>query len=171
MKAPTACSTPTFYRKITFAGLRFVIGGIFLWAFFDKLFGLKFATIPEEAWLAGGSPTYGFLTFGTKGPFAEIFQSMAGNVFVDWVFMLGLLGIGLALLLGIGTRLASYSGATMMLLMYLAVLPPEHHPFLDEHIACLFVLLVLPQTHCGYAFSLHKWWSNLKFIKKHSWLI
>ncbi len=171
MKFPHFCPAPTLYRKIIFAGLRLVMGGIFFWAFIDKLFGLGFATVPEDAWLAGGSPTYGFLTYATKGPFAEIFQAMAGNLFVDWLFMIGLLGIGLALLLGVGTKIAGYSGALMMILMYLAALPPEHHPFLDDHIAYAFVLLLLPQTRCGYAFSLHHWWSKLKFVKKHPWLI
>ena len=92
------------------------MGWIFLWAFVDKLLGLGFATAPEKSWLAGGSPTTGFLKFAAKGPFVEIFHAMAGNPIVDWLFMLGLLLIGLALLLGIGVRIAGYSGALYALL-------------------------------------------------------
>ena len=33
--------------------LRISIGLIFLWAFFDKLFGLGFATSFDKSWLAG----------------------------------------------------------------------------------------------------------------------
>ena len=45
--------------------LRFGMGWIFIWSFLDKLFGLGFPTSPESAWIAGGSPTFGFLNFGT----------------------------------------------------------------------------------------------------------
>ncbi|NQV12207.1 DoxX family membrane protein [Candidatus Uhrbacteria bacterium] len=112
--------------------LRIVLGWTFLWPFLDKLYGLGFTTAPEASWLAGGSPTFGFLSFATKGPFAEIFQGLAGNVLVDWLFMLGLLLIGLALILGIGVRIAGYAGVTMMVLMFLAgSIPPEHNPLID----------------------------------------
>lgn len=51
----------------------------------DKIFGLGFSTTSDNAWLVGGSPTSGFLTFATQGPFASFFQSLAGSVFVDWI--------------------------------------------------------------------------------------
>ena len=64
--------------------LRIAMGWIFLWAFLDKCFGLGFATgrDPEtgaidfgsaDAWINGGSPTEGFLSFGlhTKEPFTS----------------------------------------------------------------------------------------------------
>jgi thiosulfate dehydrogenase (quinone) large subunit len=76
----------------TLALARISLGFIFLWAFLDKLIGLGFATcrdaaegtvnvMCDAAWLSGGSPTYGFLTFGTAGPFQEVFSGMAGNVY------------------------------------------------------------------------------------------
>src|SRR3989338_5392234 len=85
-------------KKIVFIALRLVMGFIFLWAFLDKVFGLGFATTRDKAWLQGGSPTTGFLSFGVKGPFAEIFHSLAGVIVVDWLFMLGLLFVGLTLM-------------------------------------------------------------------------
>ncbi|MDP1694730.1 MAG: hypothetical protein Q8L34_04280, partial [Candidatus Woesearchaeota archaeon] len=54
--------------------LRIVLGGILLWPFFDKLFGLGFSTTPDKAWLLGNSPTLGFLTKSTTGPFASFYQ-------------------------------------------------------------------------------------------------
>jgi len=111
--------------------LRLAIGFIFLWAFFDKLLGLSFSTCfdPQtktvnyfcnQAWIKGGSPTFGFLKFATKGLFAGIFQAMAGNPLVDWLFMLCLLGIGLGLMLGIFMKLSTFFGGTMLALIYLA---------------------------------------------------
>jgi hypothetical protein len=67
--------------------LRYVMGSIFLWAFVDKTFGLGFATKSASAWMFGGSPTYGFLTYAAKGPFAGFFHSLAGNPLVDWMFI------------------------------------------------------------------------------------
>ncbi len=64
---------------------RLSLGAIFLWAFFDKLFGLGFATQREDAWINGGSPTFGFLTFGTHGPLQGLYADIAGNAAVDWV--------------------------------------------------------------------------------------
>jgi thiosulfate dehydrogenase [quinone] large subunit len=128
---------------LMFVLLRISLGFIFLWAFIDKVFGLGLATAREGAWIAGASPTMGFLKFGTAGPLSGMFQAVAGNVVVDWLFMLGLLLIGACLILGIFRRVAGYSGALLMLLMWSAVLPPAHHPFLDEHIIYLLVLLLL----------------------------
>lgn len=131
------------------AALRIVVGWLFLWPFLDKLFGLGFATAPENAWIAGGSPTRGFLKFAASGPLAPLFQSLAGNPIVDWLFMLGLLSTGLALLLGIGVTIAGYSGAVLMLLMWLSRLPPENNPILDEHIVYLLVLIGLARAHAA----------------------
>ena len=50
-------------QKIVFIALRLVMGFIFLWAFFDKVFGLGFATTTDKAWIYGMSPTTGFLSF------------------------------------------------------------------------------------------------------------
>jgi thiosulfate dehydrogenase [quinone] large subunit len=98
-------------EQYIWAALRIGMGWLFLWPFLDKLFGLGFTTAPEDAWIAGGSPTFGYLKFATSGPLAPIFQSLAGNPVVDWLFMLGLLLIGLALISGIGVSIAAYAGA------------------------------------------------------------
>ncbi|MEU1639921.1 hypothetical protein ABZ440_44135, partial [Nonomuraea sp. NPDC005701] len=53
-----AARTPVEY---VWAVARIAIGWIFLWAFLDKTFGWGFATPAGKAWVAGGSPTTGFL--------------------------------------------------------------------------------------------------------------
>ena len=177
MPAPLAFGRPAKTEFVThearesrvrylWASLRLVMGAIFAWAFVDKLFGLGFATTRENAWISGGSPTNGFLSFGTKGPLAEAFQAIAGNPVVDALFMLGLAGIGFALLFGIGMRVAGVSGAVMMLLMWAAALPPENHPFLDDHIVYAIVLLLLPAMRAGHTWGFGARWSRSRLVAR-----
>ena len=141
------------------------MGWIFLWPFLDKTFGLGFSTAKESAWIAGGSPTLGFLSFGTTGPFAPVYQAIAGNIFVDWLFMIGLLLIGIALLFGIGINIAGYSGTLMLFLMWTATLLPEHNPFLDDHIIYGLVLIGLTFVRSRNCLGFGKWWSKQKIVK------
>lgn len=127
-------------NKIILVLLRLGLGFIFLWAFFDKLFGLGFATAPERAWIRGGSPTYGFLTNAPQGPFAFFFKSLAGNPIIDWIFMIGLLSVGISLLTNYLIKLGAVAGIIMLVLMYLAVLPPENNPIIDDHMIYALIL-------------------------------
>ena len=136
-------------QKIAFLKLRFVMAFIFLWAFVDKVFGLGFATPSERAWINGGSPTTGFLTNSPQGPFADIFNSLAGIAVVDWMFMLGLLFIGLTLALNRFVFWGGMAGMVMMLLMWLAVLPPENNPIVDDHIVYALVLFIFAMKSRG----------------------
>src|SRR5918996_5316017 len=86
------------------AVFRVVLGFEFLWAFADKTFGFGYATPAARAWIHGGSPTKGFLSRVAVGPFESPFHAIAGAAWADWLFMAGLLGIGIALILGIGLR-------------------------------------------------------------------
>jgi thiosulfate dehydrogenase [quinone] large subunit len=130
-------------QKIVLVLLRLVMGFIFLWAFLDKTFGLGFATTPDKAWLKGGSPTAGFLSFAVKGPFVNIFHSLASVPAIDWLFMAGLLFTGLTLIFNKYVKWGALSGSLMLLLMYLALLMPENNPIIDEHIVYILVLALL----------------------------
>lgn len=154
----------------TILGLtRICLGFIFLWAFMDKTWGLGFSTTPEKAWLLGNSPTLGFLS-GAAGTFHTFFNSLAGSPLVDWLFMMGLLLIGLSLMVGIGVKVAGYSGALMMLLMWLAVIPPKTNPILDDHIIYLLVLIMFTVTKAGHYLGYGEWWSKTSLVKKNLWL-
>lgn len=146
--------------------LRLVMGWMMLWAFFDKVFGLGFATAPEKSWIAGVSPTAGFLKFGAYGPFGEFFHWLAGSAIIDWAFMVGLLLIGISLLFGIGVRIAGYAGAILVFLMWLALLPPKNNPFLDEHIVYLLLFLFLGNSESGRFLGLGYFWSKTKLVNK-----
>src|SRR6186713_867118 len=91
------------------AVLRISTGFVFLWAFLDKTFGFGYATPSAKAWIHGGSPTKGFLSSVEVGPgwLQTFFHNIAGDPWANWLFMLGLLGIGVALILGIGLRIAA----------------------------------------------------------------
>jgi len=150
---------------------RLGMGWLFLWPFLDKVFGLGFTTEAGRAWIDGVSPTVGFLKFGTKGPFAELYQSIAGNPLIDWLFMLGLLFIGLTLILGIGVKLAGWSGALMLVLMYTAgFIPPEHNPFLDDHLMYAIFMIGLTLVPSGHWLGLGRWWSGTKLVKDYTFL-
>lgn len=133
-------------NKNIFKIVRILLGWTFVWAFFDKLLGLGFATSPERAWINGGSPTSGFLENATKGPFVDIYQSLVGLVWVDWLFMIGLLLIGLSFMFGVWVKYSGWFGSLLMVLMYTAgFLPPENNPVVDDHLiyAFLFVWFAL----------------------------
>ena len=149
---------------------RLMLGFIFLWAFIDKTFGLGFATKAADAWVSGGSPTAGFLQYGVNpaSPLADIFQGLAGQAWVDWLFMLGLLGIGAALVLGIGLRLAAVGGTILLVLMWLAVLPLANNPVIDDHLIYAAVLWVVALSRREW--SLTDWWLRLNFVQKNRWL-
>src|SRR5215207_7181400 len=139
------------------AALRIVVGFTFLWAFLDKLFGLGYATPSERSWLNGGSPTRGFLANSPAGPFESIYKDIAGAGWADWLFMIGLAGIGTALLLGIGMRVAAISGALLYLLMWTVVLPPENNPIVDEHIVGALAVIAVALVHAGDTWGLGRW--------------
>jgi len=152
-------------HKHLHALLRISLGWLMFWGFIDKLFGLGYATKPEASWLSGGSPTTGFLKFGAKGPFVEFFNSLAGQAWVDWLFMIGLLGIGLAFILGIAMRFAGYMGALMMILMYFALIPLEHNPLIDDHIINAIAFLLIGNSNAGEVFGFQNRWRKMSIIK------
>ncbi len=116
---------------------------IFIWAFLDKLFGLGFSTTSDNSWINGGSPTTGFLMNATYGPFVNFYKSLAGIVLIDWLFMLGLLFIGLTLLFNKYVKYGAIAGILMMLFMWTSMLPPENNPVVDDHIVYSIVLAIL----------------------------
>lgn len=147
---------------------RLAMGWVFLWPFLDKTFGLGHETESANAWIHGGSPTAGFLGNATSGPFSGMYGSFAGHAWADWLFMLGLLGIGSALLLGVAGRIAAAAGVTLLVLMWSAVLPPENNPFLDDHLVYALLLVVLAMTHSGDTFGLGRVWAKLDLVQRYS---
>ena len=153
-------------EKLAWVGLRLGLGWTTLWAFLDKTFGLGYATTRESSWLEGGSPTTGYLSYATSGPFADVFKDIAGNTVVDVLFMLALLMIGVALILGIGVRIAGYAGALLMVLLWSTNLPPANNPLIDEHIIYMIVFLGMTVVRPGKWIGLGRWWAQTGLVKR-----
>ena len=168
---------PTSLTRRVIATLRIAFGLTFLWAFFDKTFALGFATGTDQegqvdrfgdaAWINGGSPTEGFLGFAADGPFKDFYNGIAGAAWADWLFMLGLLGIGVALTFGAGVRIAAAAGAVLYVLMWTVVLPPPNNPVLDDHILGAITLVVLALLNAGDTWGLGQWWSRTALARRY----
>ena len=162
--------------------LRIALGFTFLWPFLDKLFGLGYSTTSAHSWINGGSPTKGFLGHVEVGPFQAAFRSIAGAGWADWLFMLALLGIGVALLAGAGLRIAAVSGTILLIMMWAAEWPLAQftsggvatgstNPFLDYHLIYAAGLVVVAVFGVASSWGLGKWWSKLPFVAEHSFLL
>ncbi len=168
-------------RAYAFASLRLLTGFVFLWAFLDKTFGFGYATSSGKGWIDGGSPTKGFLGSVAVGPMESTFHSWAGDPWADWLFMLGLLGIGLALVMGVAMRMAAVAGTAMMALMWIAEWPPAKHvsdgspsmstnPFVDYHVIYAVALIVVAAAAAGDTLGAGRLWAKLPFVRDHAWL-
>ncbi|MFD7815463.1 hypothetical protein ACFV6E_21395 [Streptomyces sp. NPDC059785] len=168
-------------RAYAFASLRLLTGFVFLWAFLDKTFGFGYATPSGKGWIDGGSPTKGFLGSVAVGPMESTFHSWAGDPWADWLFMLGLLGIGLALVAGVALRFAAVAGTLMMALMWIAEWPPAKHlpdgspsmstnPFVDYHVIYAVALIVVAAAAAGDTLGLGRIWAGLPLVRRSRWL-
>lgn len=167
----------TIQADYVWAVSRILLGFYFLWAFVDKLFGLGFATCRdqstgvvsmscEQAWLFGGSPTQGYLG-SLDGLLAPIFNAMAGNLVVDFLFMLGLFGVGVALILGVGMRVATIGGSLMLFFMYLSSLPLSTNPLIDNHIIYIALMIGLLSVNKDQKLGFGPTWAKLSLVKKY----
>jgi len=156
--------------RFMMAATRLALGWVFLWAFLDKTFGLGHETPTDGAWINGGSPTEGFLANAPTGPFADFYKDIAGASWADWLFMLGLGGIGIALVLGFAMRIAAVSGALLLVMMWSAVLPPENNPVIDDHIVYALVLGVLALASANKTLGLGRVWERIPLVARYGFL-
>jgi thiosulfate dehydrogenase [quinone] large subunit len=165
----------------TVAVARIVTGFVFLWAFLDKTFGWHYATGSGKGWIDGGSPTKGFLSGVQAGPLQSFFHHIAGQGWTDTLFMLGMLGIGAALITGIALRITAIAGTLMMALMWAAEWPPAQHlttgaptmssnPVVDYHVVYALAMIVFAATAAGTAWGLGRLWARLPIVRDHRWL-
>jgi thiosulfate dehydrogenase [quinone] large subunit len=163
------------------AVLRIALGLTFLWAFADKLFGWGYATSSGQAWLNGGSPTQGFLAHVEVGPLHSMLQAWAGSPWADWLFMLGLLGLGLALTLGVALRLSAVAGTLLLAMMWIAEWPLARHtlsgaatsssnPLIDYHVIYAIGLILVAVTAAGATWGLGRRWAGLDLVRRNPWL-
>ena len=107
---------------------------------------------------------------------------IAGQGWADWLFMLGLLGIGVALVLGFGVRIAAVAGVVLVAMMWAAVWPLAQHasdgsltgstnPFVDEHMMDALALIVIGVAGAGSRLGLGALWARLPFVQRHPVLL
>ena len=158
------------------AVLRLAAGFIFLWAFLDKTFGLGFSTPVARAWVNGGMPSQGFLNSdAVVGPLKPIFAAIASPV-SDVLFMVGMLAIGVAVMLGIGLRVSAVVGSILVVAMYLAEWPfganaASTNPLVDYHIIYALALIVVAVLAAGDTWGLGRQWKSLTAVRHNPWLI
>lgn len=159
-------------RKLL-AVARIVIGFFFLWPFLDKLFGLGYSTPIGKGWLAGTAPAQGFIS-RIENPMGAILKPIFGNPVGDFLFMFGLFGIGVAMILGAGLRIAAWGGTLLVALMWLSELPFAQtamvdgqlvrgatNPFLDDHWLEALILLICAYGLAGDTWGVGKMWARM----------
>ena len=176
--------------------LRLLLGWTFLWAFLDKAFGLGFSTGRDpvtgaitffgegQAWFNGGSPTEGVFAYALHaGPFQGLYEGL-GNVtmtaqgpaaappaWIDAVYMISMLLIGIGLMTGVMTRIAAVGGIAWMAIFYTATaIWPEHNPGVDEHVVEAVVLVALILANAGRYLGFGRAWQRLGFVRGRAWL-
>jgi thiosulfate dehydrogenase [quinone] large subunit len=161
--------------RVALAILRLATGFIFLWAFFDKSFGLGYSTPTARAWINGGTPSQGFLTGpAVTGPLKPFFAAIASPA-VDVMFMIGMITIGVAVVLGIGLRVSAVVGTVILLLMYLAewtftANTASTNPLVDYHIIYALALIVVAACAAGDTWGFGRAWKRLAIVRRMPWL-
>ena len=156
--------------------LRLATGFIFLWAFLDKAFGLGFSTTSAAAWIQGGTPSQGFLNSpAVTGPLKSFFALIASPA-SDVLFMLAMIAVGAAVMLGVGLRVSAVAGSVVLLFMYLAEWPfaanaGSTNPLVDYHLIYALALIVIALVSAGDTWGFGRVWKSLPIVRKHRWLI
>ena len=145
---------------------RILIGWLFIWGFLDKMFGLGFKTPSGAAWIDGVSPS-SYVSFVTKGIFSDLFNSLAGNAFVDVLMMAGLLILGITIILGIGSKLTTIFAILFFMVMYTICVPPEDNPLIDYRIILAVGMLVIYYLGGYEKFSLYDKWKEFPLVKQY----
>jgi thiosulfate dehydrogenase [quinone] large subunit len=81
--------------------------------------------------------------------------------------MLGLAGLGLALILGAGVRIAAIAGGVLLVLMWAAELPLTTNPFVDEHLIYAVVLAGLALANAGDTLGVGRWWGTQPVVRAY----
>lgn len=156
-------TSPAAGRALAVA--RVALGWVFLWAFLDKLAGFGRPTPHGRGWLDGASPTAGYLK-GVGGPLGGAFKQMSGHAWADWLFMGGLAGLAIALILGIGLRAAAVGGVLLLGSLWASSLPLEQNPFLDMHLVYLAMIIALAFANAGDHWGLGRPWARTALVRR-----
>jgi thiosulfate dehydrogenase [quinone] large subunit len=134
--------------------LRLGMGWLFFYAGITKIL--------DAGWTAQGYIANAFT-------FPDLFAWFATPANIGWVSFLnewGLLLIGVALILGIFVRYASYAGIVLMTLYWLPILQfpyvGGHSYIVDEHIMYVLLFFILSTFNAGRYWGLEKFFPNIR---------
>ena len=137
----------TYLQKISIFTLRITLGWLFFYAGITKVLDPSWSA---EGYLKGAKAFTNIYSF-----FASPSVLPVVNFLNEW----GLTLIGIALITGIGVRIASTFGSLIMILYYLALgfpYPNTHSFIVDEHIIYAAALIVLRVFKSGKAWGLEE---------------
>jgi thiosulfate dehydrogenase [quinone] large subunit len=108
-------------------------------------------------------------------------RDWAGTGWADWLFMLALLGVGAALLFGIGMRVAATAGTALLAFMWIAEWPlaratsagdatSSSNPLIDYHVVFIGVVIVLAAFAAGNTWGIGRRWTSLDVVRRNPWL-
>ena len=103
---------------------------------------------------------------------AARFSRLASPV-TDWLFMLCLLGVGTAVMLGIGLRISAIAGSLLMVSMWIAewpLLQGSTNPIVDYHVIYALVLVLCATLLAGDTWGLGRRWARLPLVQRFGWL-
>ena len=99
-----------------------------------------------------------------------ITPAMVGQVIISGLLsgvLYSMVALGLALIFGIGTRLAALGGIVWMGIFYTATaIWPEHNPFVDEHVVYAMALVVIAMLGAGRYLGLGERWEHTALVKR-----
>ena len=157
--------TPSRWQGPALVVLRTLIGWHFLYEGYYKLALPAWSTAgaPLPAWSAAG-----YLRAST-GPFAPLFQALAGSSLAAWIDLaipIALVLVGLSLVLGLFTRIGCLGAVLLLSLFYVATIPLDGVPrpgaegtylLVNKTLIELGAALVLLTSHTGAIAGLDLW--------------
>ena|SRR3989344_5354389 len=149
--------SPAGGKKISLFLLRVGMGILFFLDGYTKLV--------NPAWSAAGYIS------GSKVFVGFYFWLSSPNILpiINFLNEWGLTLIGVALILGIFVRFASFFGAVMMILYYLPIYPPANG-LVDMHIIYSLVFLVFMAFGAGQILTLNSWIQTRLHPMWHKWV-
>ena len=145
------------FKKISLFLLRISIGVLFFWAGYTKLIDPAWSA---AGYIAGSKTLTGFYSWLLQPGILPVI-----NFLNEW----GLTLIGLALILGIFVRLASFFGIVIMIFYYIPIFP-SFHGLIDEHIIYSAAFLVLMSFGAGEILTASTWIQTRLHPMWHKWV-
>jgi len=154
-----SASIPNFLKYL-FTFLRIAIGWHFLYEGIAKIFTPNWSSISY--------------LLNSSGPLAQTFQGLANNQFlvylIDYAIIFGLIIIGIALFIGLSSRLAALAGSFLLLLFYVSNPPltinpigygvEGHYLIINKNLIELITLLVIAFIPGDWFFSFDNIWKK-----------